>query len=237
MNRDDLVRLAYRGLAKPGVSFLSPANKLWGDPALRASYNPQKALQRLQKLGYQRNGSRLLDKSGTPVAFSLVTNSENKLRLRLATLIQSDLAKIGIAVTVVSLDMRSLITRITRTYDYDAALFGLTNIDVDPSSQTNILLSSSPQHLWHPAQKKPATPWEEEIDRLMQQQATTADLAARKTAIQRVQAILQEQAAVMYLTYKNGLVGVASRVRNASPAVLWPHTFWNVEWLAAQEGR
>ena len=44
----------------------------------------------------------------------------------------------------------------------------------------NVWLSSGESHLWHPQQTQPATPWEAEIDKLMQQQLVTLDYTKRK---------------------------------------------------------
>ena len=46
-------------------------------------------------------------------------------------------------------------------------------------------LSSGQFHLWNPGQKKPATPWEAEIDGLMKKQSTTTDLAERRRIVRR----------------------------------------------------
>src|SRR5207245_2260623 len=84
---------------------------------------------------------RLLDRQGDGVEFSLITNSGNKYQERMATMIQQDLAGIGIKLNIVTLDFPSLIERITRSFNYEACLLGLVNNDLDPDSQMNIWLS------------------------------------------------------------------------------------------------
>ena len=49
------------------------------------------------------------------------------------------------------------------------------NVDLDPNLQMNVWLSSASNHQWNPNQKTPATPWEAEIDRLMQAQAAESE--------------------------------------------------------------
>ena len=56
--------------------------------------------------------------------FSILTNSGNRSRERMATMIQQDLSQVGIKVNVVTLDFPALIERITRTFDYEACLLG-----------------------------------------------------------------------------------------------------------------
>ena len=67
------------------------------------------------------------------------------------------------------------------------------NDDLDPSSQTNVWLSSGPSHQWNPNQKTPATPWEAEIDRMIRVQSTQVQQAARKKALDGVQQIVWEE--------------------------------------------
>ena len=146
-------------------------------------------------------------------------------------MIQQDLASLGIKLNVVTLDFPSIIERFTRTFDYEACLLGLVNVDPDPNAQMNIWLSSSSNHQWNPNQKSPATPWEAEIDRLMQAQASTVDPKKRKASFDRVQEIVWEQAPFLYLVNRNSLSAVSPSLRNVAVSVLRPQTFWNVEHL------
>jgi peptide/nickel transport system substrate-binding protein len=148
----------------------------------------------------------------------------------MAALIQQDLLKIGIKLNIVPLDFKSLIERITRTYQYEACLLGL-NQDMDANAQIHVWLSSGPSHQWNPSQKTPATPWEAEIDRLMREQASTTDLQRRKAAFDRVQEIVVEQQPFIYLLTKDVLSAVSPRVINANPVALHPRTFWNIDEL------
>ena len=232
INRDDLARIVYNGHAQPAVGPISPANKFWFNSHLKAeAHNPQGALERLKADGFHMQNGTLVDKSGNQVEFSIVTNAGSKARERMSVLIQEDLGKIGIKVNLVPLDFPSLIERITHTFNYEAAMLGFRNIDLDPNGQMNIWLSSASNHAWNPEQKSPATAWEAEIDKLMREQASTADLKKRKQAFDRVQEIVYEQAPLIYLINQNALSAVSTSVAGASPGILYPQTFWNAERL------
>src|SRR5690349_3424345 len=88
------------------------------------------------------DGSILRDGEGHAVEFSILTNSGNTSRNRMAATIQQDLGALGVKVNIVTLDFPSLIERVIRTSAYEACLLGLVNTDLDPSSQMNIWLSS-----------------------------------------------------------------------------------------------
>jgi len=145
------------------------------------------------------------------------------------------LLQIGITVNFVPLDFPSIAERITKTYDYDACLLGLTNVDLDPNAQMNVWLSSADLHQWNPAQKTPETPWEAEIDKYMRAQASTLDRNQRKAAFDKVQEIVADEQPMLYLVDKNALVAVSPSVKNADPTVLIPQTYWNIEYLSLKK--
>jgi peptide/nickel transport system substrate-binding protein len=230
INREDLSRLVFRGHAQPAVGPISTANKYWFNGKLKPEvYSPDAALKALQAAGFRMENGALKDQEGNAVIFSIITNSGNKYRERMAVLIQDDLQKIGIHGNVVTLDFPSLIERMTQSFDYEAILLGLTNVDLDPNEQMNVWLSSSENHQWNPQEKAPETAWEAEIDRLMRAQASSADMKKRKESFDRVQEIAVEQEPFIYLVNKNALSAVSPAVHGASPVILSPQTFWNVE--------
>jgi peptide/nickel transport system substrate-binding protein len=232
INRQDLSTVVFHGHAQPAVGPFSPANKFWFNSNLKPqTYSPDAALKELQADGFRMENGALKDKDGNEVVFSIITNSGNKYRERMAVLIQDDLQKIGIHVNVVTLDFPSLIQRMTQTFDYEAMILGLTNVDLDPNGEMNVWLSSSENHQWNPQQKTPETPWEAEIDRLMRAQASTSDAKKRKEAFDRVQEIVVEQEPFIFLINRNALSAVAMTVHGAAPVILSPQTFWNAEWL------
>jgi peptide/nickel transport system substrate-binding protein len=231
-NRADLSRVVFNGHAQPAVGPVSPANKFWFNSKLKAEpYRPDAAFQRLQADGFRLQNGALFDKNGNAVEFSIVTNAGSKPRERMAVMVQEDLGKLGIKVNVVTLDFPSLIERISQKFNYEAAMLGFRNVDLDPNGQMNIWLSSAENHAWNPQQKSPETAWEAEIDRLMRAQASTADPKQRKESFDRVQEIVAEQAPFIYLVNQNALSAVSSAVEGANPGILSPQTFWNAERL------
>ncbi|HLK05506.1 MAG TPA: ABC transporter substrate-binding protein [Candidatus Acidoferrum sp.] len=235
INRADISRIVYRGFAKPAFGPVSPSNRFWFNAALEEpKYDPQGALRLFTKAGFRFQQETLKDAAGNRVEFTLVTNSGNTAREKMAAMIQQDLSQVGIKVNVVTFDFPSLIERMTRTFDYDACLLGLVNTDLDPNGQMNVWLSSGENHQWNPSQKSPATAWEAEIDQLMRGQATAATEKERKAKFDRVQQIVSEQQPFIYLINKDVLTAVSPAVAGAAPVVLNPPAFWNAETLRVQ---
>jgi len=232
INREDLCRIVFAGYAKPAYGPVSPSNHFWFNAALPApKHDVQAALGLLTGAGFRYEKDVLKDHAGNPVEFTIVTNSGNAARQKMAAMIQQDLSEIGIKAKVVTLDFPSLIERMTKTFDYDACILGLTNTDLDPASQMTVWLSSGEDHQWNPSQKSPATAWEAEIDKLMREQASALNERQRKEKFDRVQQIVYEQQPFIYLVNKDVLTAVSPEVVGAAPAVLNPAAFWNVETL------
>jgi peptide/nickel transport system substrate-binding protein len=236
IDREGIVRLVYNGRATAIWDQVTPGNKLWLDDKIpHPARSLDRARQLLQSAGFSwKSDGALLDPRGNPVEFSILTSSSNAQRTKIATIVQDDLSQLGMTVQVVPLEFRAMVDRLLNTHNYEAAVMGLVSGDADPTSEMNVWLSSGETHLWHPRQEKPATPWEAEMDRLMQQQLVTLDYAQRKDLYDRVQEIVAENLPVICLVSPNILVGAANRVGNFRPAILVPYALWNIEQLYVQ---
>ena len=240
INRSDIIRLVYRGYAHAAAGPVSEANRMWFNGSLTApKYDVAAALRMLAQDGFRFDGRTLRDRDGNPVEFSLITNAGSRTRTQMGALLQQDLAKIGIRVNFTPLEFQSLIERISSSNQYEVCLLGFANVEVDPNTQSNVWLSSGSHHAWNPGQRKPATPWEAEIDRLVKEQAATADHRTRKKAFDRVQELMTEHAPIIYLVNPDVLAALSPVLRNTAPSPHPPHILWNVEHLsiAASAGR
>ena len=238
IDRDAIVRLVYQGRATPLWSNVSPGNKLWLNrniPHPPRSLESAKALLRAAGFSWKQDGT-LIDSGGHSVEFSVLTNSSNAERTQITTLLQNDLQQLGMNVHVVSLDFRSMLDRIFHTFNYEAAVLGLGNGDVDPAPEMNVWMSDGSTHLWHLGEKSPATPWEAELDRLMQQQLITMNYAKRKRIYDRVQQIIAEELPVICLVSPNILAAAKTNLGNFQPSILPPYALWNVEEFYWRQG-
>jgi peptide/nickel transport system substrate-binding protein len=194
--------------------------------------SPERARQLLSKAGFHWNpDGRLLDSANRLVEFSLVTSAGNEDRSQIATMIQEDLRRIGIGATIATIELRSLIDRVTNTREFDACILSLGGGDADPNSEMNVWLSSGGTHLWNPMQKQPATAWEAEIDRLMNRQSSTLGYAERKKLFDRVQQIEVEQLPLISLVSPGVIVAAKPGLGNFRPSILDHYTLWNAEYL------
>jgi peptide/nickel transport system substrate-binding protein len=242
VDREAIVRLVYQGRGAALWGPVTPGNRRWLNAAIpHSSRSLDRARQLLKEAGFSwstnANGETTLsDSDGKPVEFSILTSSSNADRTKMATLLQDDLKQLGMRVQVVPLEFRSLVDRVTQTKQYEACLLGLASFDADPNSDLNVWLSSGGTHLWNPSQPHPATPWEAEIDRLMEQQLLTPGFDQRRKLYDRVQEILAENQPMIFLASPDILVGAKNSIVNFHPAVLEPYVLWNVEQLYFRSG-
>jgi peptide/nickel transport system substrate-binding protein len=233
VDREAIVKLVYGNRGTPLWGNVGPGNKMWVNQSIP---HPQRSLeaarQLLKSAGFTWNASgQLLDRTGQQVEFTVVTSSSNAQRMKMATLLQDDLSHLGIQVDVVPLDFRAMIDRVFQSFDYEAAIMGLGGGDADPNPEMNVWLSNGATHLWHMNETQPATPWEREIDQLMNDQMVTLDYRQRKKMYDRVQQIISEQLPLIFLATPNILAAAKSEVGNFQPAVLDHYTLWNADEL------
>lgn len=235
IDRDSLANITLRGLATPLGSFVSPGNRFWvaADlPPIRR--NQEQAEAMLREMGCVWQGeepSRQLLCNGARVEFTLLVPVESPPRVEMAAAIQSDLARLGILMHIAPLEFGQLSRRLNDTFDYDAALFGISATEPDPSSYANFLLSGSPSHPWAPRQPRPATAWEARIDDLVAQVAGERNSERRRAAFREIQHILAEQLPVIPLAARHLTAAAQRRTGNYRPSALPPYSLWNAEEL------
>lgn len=237
VDREAIVRLVYQGRGAPLWGLVTPGNPRWQDGKLP---HPARSLERartlLKEAGFSwttasSGQSALMDSSGRPVEFSIITSSSNADRAKMAALVQDDLKQLGMRAQVVPLEFRSLLDRVMQTKEYDACVLGVVSGDADPNVDINVWLSSGGMHLWSPSQAHPSTPWEAEIDRLIDEQMYAQTFEQRKKLYDRTQELLWEYQPMIFLASPDILTGAKKLVGNFRPTVLEPYVLWNVDQL------
>jgi peptide/nickel transport system substrate-binding protein len=229
VNRQRMVENIFRGLAQPLYGPVSPANAAFYKPDIpKYDYDPDKAKALLSEIGLSdSNGNGMLEYRGKEVRFNILTNTENNLRKSMATIISDDLKKIGLNAQFTPINFNDLVRRLdAKPYDWQAVILGFTG-GPEPHDGSNIWRSSGPSHQWWPKQKKPATDWEAEIDKLWVQGAQELDPAKRKAIYDRWQIVVAEQQPFIFTVVSEQITAIRNRFGNLKPASL--STLWNLE--------
>ncbi len=240
IDRKSIASFTLQGLASPLYGFVSPGNRAWVATNLSGDdYDLEKAKALLRDAGFvtrgDQNSPQLYDAKGNRVELTLIVPTESQARIQMATVIQEDLARLGIKLQVAPLEFGEFQRRTTQSFVYDAALLGTSVSEPDPSSYANFLRSSSPTHPWHPNQAHAATAWETIVDELLTGQARETNPKRRRQAFHQIQQLMAEQVPVIPIVARHLASAANVRVRNYRPSVLIPYSLWNAEELFVRQ--
>ncbi len=156
-------------------------------------YDPDQARHLLSAAGYAtREDGEVSLASGRIVKFELLTNAGNALREAMAVKIQEQLGRVGVQVTLRTLEMGALMDRCTKG-DYDAYLGGWTvlgKVDLEPVFGS---ASQPPDGVNVVGFRSP------EVDRLLGQLETAEDWRAMKPLLDEIQRRIHEEQPYTFL--------------------------------------
>jgi peptide/nickel transport system substrate-binding protein len=233
VDKQGMINLCFRGLGVPAVSDVSPANKIFYDPNLKPyDYDLKLAARILDEAGYRmiRPGVRG-DPEGNPLIFNLTTNTGVATRDEMCAIFKQDLEKLGIRINYRPLEFITLVKALDSSFDWDCVLIGFTG-GIEPNNGANFLRSSGNLHIWNPSQAKPATPWEAEIDKLLDQGTMVMDPKQRAPYYWRIQEILHDELPIIETVRQTRYIAYRDSLENYDPTV-WG--LYKPEWIQFRE--
>jgi peptide/nickel transport system substrate-binding protein len=220
IDKQSMIDLVFHQLAEPAVSDISPENKIFHNPNLKDyAYDPKLAADMLEAAGYHlvKPGVRN-DPNGNRLEFDLTTNTGSPERNEMCTIFKQDVESLGIKVNYRPLEFTTLVDKLDSSFDWDCVLIGFTG-GIEPNDGQNFYRSSGNLHIWDPNQPKPATPWEAEIDTLLDQGASEMDISKRPPYYWKIQQILHDQLPILetvrqqrYASWKDSLINYQPKV-------------------------
>lgn len=148
IDRNQIVRTAWGGYARPGSSVISPAYGAWNNPALHPeSFNLALASQLLNRAGYRTGPGGLRIASGHPMSYTLLFVSDEKgPGSRAFEIIQGDFRKIGVQLNERIVDPSAATSAIlgpNNSYQgWDLAMWDWSILPADPAFILNALTCS-----------------------------------------------------------------------------------------------
>jgi len=228
IDKPAIINLVYHGLSVPATSDVSPANKLFYNPNLKDyEYDPRMAAEILEGAGYHMVNGRRVDPEGNPIEFNLTTATGSPEADQICVIFKQDLGNLGIKVNYQPLEFTTLVEKVESTFDWDCVMMGLTGT-IEPNDGSNFYRSSGNLHLWNPNQKTPATAWEAEIDRLMDEGAAEMDPRKRAPYYWKIQRILHDQLPIIQTVRRKDYVSWVDSLENYRPKVWGPY---KPEWI------
>ncbi|HEX2185256.1 MAG TPA: ABC transporter substrate-binding protein, partial [Chloroflexota bacterium] len=209
VNREQIIDALLQGFAVPAHGMIPPWSPMYTDIGA-LPFDAAQARQLLQQAGWtDSNGDRILDKGGRPFRFVLLVNSANRLHQDMATVIQQQLAAVGVGVEVRTQEFQSMLQQYkARNYEAVIANWSLDTFKVDPTplfscAQARIENSANRTGYCNP-----------QADALMQQGLRTTDQAQARQIWERFSRLLQQDQPLTFLYWTEDLAGVGPRLRN-----------------------
>ncbi|MFO7876059.1 MAG: ABC transporter substrate-binding protein [Desulfovermiculus sp.] len=230
-NRQGLIQSVYFGRAELLHSIISPANQRWYNPDVpKYPYDPARARELLQGQGFRLSpDGNLYDQNGNRVEFELYASEGSSTTPQILSTFRENMKALGIEVEIRYLDFGTMVARVSRHFEYEAATMGFTG-GPDPSGGRSIYQSSGRLHVWNPGQKEPKTQWEARVDELIRASEETFDLSERVEYMHRMQKIFSEQLPLLYLLTPHAYAGVKNKWRNIKIPPMGS-VIWNIDEL------
>jgi peptide/nickel transport system substrate-binding protein len=237
VDREAFAETVFLGAAVPVWGPITPGNIHWFWPDVpRYPHNDKEAQGLLATLDLHdrdgRDGETVVaDLDGVEMRFTVLTQRGISWYERGTAVLREELARIGIVLDIVPLEVGALIQRLGAC-DYDAVYFRALMTDLDPAGNLDFWLSSGSSHFWNLEQKTPATEWERRIDTLMIEQAASLDRERRRQQFNLVQQIFAENLPVLYFTAPRLYYAHSTRLRGVVPSVQRPPLLWSADTLS-----
>ncbi len=216
IDKEGIIDTVLNGLGYPQHGPMTHrAGFFYNDKIKKYSQDLEKSKALLKKIGLtDRDGDGILeDASGHKVEFTILTNAGNTLREKISEIVRKDLERVGMKANLLFIEFNSLVTKLDKTYDWEAVLLGLTG-GPEPHWGANVWKSSGRMHMWYPKQPKPATEWEARIDEIFVKAIEELDPKKRKVLYDEWQMIVSEQQPYVYTAASEELTAVRKRLRN-----------------------
>ncbi|NLD94529.1 MAG: ABC transporter substrate-binding protein [Fibrobacter sp.] len=220
IDKDNMIKIVMNGLGYPQWSPMAPSEGyFFNNTTTRYPYDIAKAKSILADEGFKdSNGDGILeDKDGNILEFSLVTNSGNNPRIKIAEIIRKDMERLGIKVHFQTLEFNTIIQNMSNPpYNWDCILIGLTG-GPEPHSGNNVWRSSGSLHMWNSKQKKPETSWEATIDSIYDAGVKELDTTKRKILYDRWQQIASDELPNIYTVLPEQIYCLSNKFGNINP--------------------
>ena len=201
------------GLGQEATGPYKPGTWAHNPNVRKYPHDPERARALLAEAGWKEKGKDgILKKDGQRFEFTVLTNAGNEARAKTAAILQQNLAEVGIAMKIRTVEWAAFINEFIDKRKFDAVILGW-NITPDPD-QFDIWHSSKtgPKELNHVGFANT------DVDRLLDEGRGTFDLEKRKKAYFRIQEILAEEQPYVFLFVPEALPVVHHRFRGIAPA-------------------
>ncbi|MDH3997518.1 MAG: peptide-binding protein [Desulfuromonadales bacterium] len=213
IDKQELIDGVLLGLGQVATGPYKPDLWTYNPNVKRYDYDVNQAKKLLADAGWSDSDKDgVLDKSGKPFSFTIVTNQGNDVRSKSAEIIQRRLKEVGIAVDIRVVEWATFLKEFINAGNFDATILGWSG-GPEPDQYD----------IWHSSKTGPRELnfihyRNDEVDQLLEQGRRTFDRDERKRIYDRFQEILAEEQPYTFLYVAESLPAVAKRFRGIEKA-------------------
>ncbi len=229
IDRETITEALYSGYATVANSPILSSVWAYNRQIEPWPYDPEAARTILDELSWtDSDGDGVRDRDGVPLSFKLSTNGDNRIRVDAATMVQTQLAEVGVEVELDLMEFNTLVDR-DLAHDFDVSLSAWavdTSLDLRPIFHTDSIDDGSNYGCYR----------NQEVDGLLDRARQERDPQRLAELLAVVQQRIHEAQPYTFLWEPQKLDGVAERVRDTQPNVF--STFANLEewWVTVETG-
>jgi peptide/nickel transport system substrate-binding protein len=213
INRNLIIQTLLRGHARPAYSLLPVTHWAWSDNGPHYNYNPARAEQLLDEAGYRRGPD------GVRFHLTMKTSTVEDVRL-LAAVLQQQLAKVGIALDLRSYEFATFYSDVTR------GAFQLYSLRwIGGNEQPDIFSYAFSTARFSPKGANRGHYSNPKLDALLDDAATSSDMAKRRSDYVEAQSILARDLPAINLWYRDTVIVHNRRLTHVIPTPSGSYTF------------
>ncbi len=213
VDKREIIAGALLGQGEPTIGPYVPGTWAYNTEIKPYTQDMAAAAALLAEAGWHKDGEGVLrNAKGLPFAFTILTNQGNEQRIKAAIIIQSQLKKLGMRVSIRTVEWATFFSQFVNKGFFDAVILGWTT-PLDPDLYD----------VWHSSRMRPAglnfmkyaNP---RLDALIERGRGTFDRAERKKIYDEVQTILHEEQPYCFLYVPYALPVVQKRFHGIKQA-------------------
>ena len=205
IDRQELVDIIFLGHARVCTGPFLPDSFAFNSTVKAPNQNIQKAKQLLTEAGYDEKN---------PLEFEIATNSNNRLRMYAAEIIQQQLLKAGVHVKIKGMEWQAFLNTVVNPRHFDTVLLGW-GLSIVPDAFT----------IWHGSQvgKKGGFNFvsyqNKSVDTLIEKAERTVDKKLLATYFQEIFADIANDRPILFLYIPNSIEAVNKNIQNIDPGI------------------
>ncbi|HZU06888.1 MAG TPA: ABC transporter substrate-binding protein [Chloroflexota bacterium] len=207
VDRQLIIDKIQYGLAQPTYSAFTPTCWCYNPDVPRYDYDPARARALLAQAGWVPGPDNVLTKDGQRLRLRLLFGpNSNKVRERIATVVQEEFRKLGVEVEIQGLEWAAFLQAIkSPPFDWDLVVLGWVST-VDPHWMYQVWAEQNIPQLNAGAYVN------KRVEELFKQGAREFDRERRKQIYQEIQRILAEDVPYIFLTMNKAYTGISNRI-------------------------